>query len=98
MPSGFLPAVIRNSYLTMTGVNSLECSDLSPLWSSATCRRCPRYTALRVFCNMLFHYRRLRQVADDQSSDRSAHSKELPPPPKKKAPATEEPAREPKDF
>ena len=47
------------------GIRFLECGDLSPLWSAATCRRMTLRNSIR----------RLRQVAADQSADRSAHSK-----------------------
>ena len=45
----------------------MECGDLSPLWPAAARRR---------FVARYFNHHWLRQVAGDQSADRSAHSKE----------------------
>ena len=59
----------------------------APLWSAVTCHRFGpgrpvaaflRSAGPRVSTNLVFHLQRLRQVAADQSADRSAHSKEGP--------------------
>jgi hypothetical protein len=58
----------------------LECGNLLPLWSSATCRRSPPHHRARAFLlGFISITRRLRQVADYQSADKAAHSKALRP-------------------
>src|SRR4029079_13197660 len=50
---------------------NLECADLSAPWSAATWRRLP--------ATLNSTLRRLRQVAEEQSADRSAHCKSQTP-------------------